>query len=84
MIMRLLIAIAIVFGALTSVASAEPPKDARSKFYNFDEMTIDGEIKKQTGLYINERQKVKFGRLLRLKKSFMPELMKTAREKVFK
>ena len=80
--MRLLIMIAIVFGALTSPAEAKPPE--RVKFYDFDEHLIDGEIKKPTGMYVNERQRAKFGRLLRLKKSFIPELMKTAREKVFK
>ena len=79
--MRLLIMVAIVFGVLTS-AEAKPPE--RVKFYNFDEHLIDGEIKKPTGLYVDERKRAKFGRLLRLKKSFIPELMKTAREKVFK
>ena len=85
MMMRTLIALAIIFGAVTSVAHASPPKDgARTKFYNFDDMLIDGEVKKPTGLYVDERRRAKFGRLLRLKKSFIPDLMNTAREKVFK
>tara|TARA_Y100001938_G_C8090400_1_gene434678 strand:- start:1972 stop:2226 length:255 start_codon:yes stop_codon:yes gene_type:complete len=66
---------------LVSSAHGKPPK---SKFYDFNEQLIDGEIKKPTSLYTDARQKVKFDRLLRLKKSFMPELFKTAKERVFK
>ncbi len=68
----------------TTTFSAEPHTGARTKFYNFDELLIDGEIKKPTGLYTDSRSKVKFERLLRLKKSFMGKLMDTARDPVFK
>ena len=61
--------------------SKSPPK---SKFYDFDDQVIDGEVKKPTTLYTNARQQVKFDRLLRLKKSFLPRLFRTAKEKVFK
>jgi hypothetical protein len=70
----------------TTAAIAKPPKNSssRSKFYDFSEQIIDGEIRRPTALYTNARQKVRFGRLLRLKKSFMPKLFDTARERVFK
>ena len=61
---------------------AKPP--AKSKFYDFSEQLIDGEIKKPTALYTNSRQRVKFDRLLKLKKSFLPKLFSTAKERVFK
>jgi hypothetical protein len=63
---------------------APPGKNVKSKFYDFSEQLIDGEIRKPTYLYINSRSKVRFERLLRLKRSFLPELFKTAREKIFK
>lgn len=64
---------------------AKPPANSgKSKFYDFSEQLIDGEIKKPTALYTSSRAKVKFDRLLRLKRSFLPDLMDTAREKVFK
>ena len=63
-------------------AEAKPP--TRSKFYDFSEQLIDGEIKKPTALYTNSRQKVRFDRLLKLKKSFLPQLFSTAKERVFK
>ena len=67
--------------ASVDVSSKTPLK---SKFYDFSDQIIDGEIKKPTTLYTNARQKVKFDRLMKLKKSFIPQLFKTAKERVFK
>ena len=68
--------------SLASQALAAPP--AKSKFYDFSEQLIDGKINKPTALYVDAREKVKFDRLLRLKKSFLPKLFETSKEKVFK
>ena len=65
----------------TAIVVAKQPK---SKFYDFSEQLIDGEIKKPTTLYTDSRQAVKFGRLLKLKKSFLPKLFDTAKERVFR
>ena len=73
--------IAFIILNMTAVAIAGQP---RAKFYDFNEQLIDGEIKKPTTLYTDVRDKVKFNRLLRLKKSFLPELFDTAKESVFK
>ena len=59
-------------------------KQPKSKFYDFNEQIIDGEIKKPTTLYTSAREKVKFNRLFKLKKSFLPKLFDTAKERVFK
>jgi len=59
-------------------------KGVKSKFYDFSDQLIDGEIKKPTTLYTDSRQKVKFDRLLRLKKSFLQPMLQTAKEQVFK
>ena len=59
-------------------------KTPKSKFYDFNEQIIDGEIKKPTTLYMDSREKVKFDRLMKLKKSFLPKLFATAKERVFK
>lgn len=71
-----------ILALLMTMAMAKPP--TKSKFYDFSEQLIDGEIKKPTALYTDARQKVKFERLLKLKKSFLPQLFSTAKEKVFK
>ena len=59
-----------------------PP--VKSKFYDFNEQIIDGEIRKPTGTYTDTREKAKFERLLELKKSFLPKLFATSRERIFK
>jgi len=59
-------------------------KQPKSKFYDFNDQIIDGEIKKPTTLYTDARDRVKFDRLMKLKKSFLPKLFATAKEKVFK
>ncbi len=64
--------------------SAGVTKTPKSKIYDFNEQIIDGEIKKPTTLYMDSREKVKFDRLMKLNKSFLPKLFATAKEKVFK
>jgi hypothetical protein len=70
--------------SLATEAIAKPPSSGKSKFYDFSEQLIDGEIKKPTALYTDARQKAKFERLLKLKKSFLPQLFRTSKNKVFK
>lgn len=74
----------IIFFSFSSVAYASSDDKQRVKFYNFDEMLIDGEIKKPQGLLVDTRKNAKFNRLLDLNKSFMKELEKTAKERTFK
>ena len=71
----------ILFFTTSPAFSQSKPK---SKFYDFGEQVIDGEIKKPTALYTDSKKKVKFDRLLRLKKTFIPELMNTSKERTFK
>ena len=83
MIRAFLIAVVISLVLAPSDVSAKPPK-TRTKFYDFSDQLIEGEIKKPTQLYVDARKKVKFERLLKLKKSFLPALFDTAKLKVFK
>ena len=71
----------VFFFTCVSEAHANPPK---SKFYDFADQIIDGEIKKPAALYTDSRKKVKFDRIMKLKKSFLPKLFATAKERVFK
>ncbi|MFN3199875.1 MAG: hypothetical protein ACE366_15870 [Bradymonadia bacterium] len=65
-----------------SVASAQEGEggDVKTKFYNFDDLLIDGQFKKPPVLYTDARQKVKFEKLLSLKKNFLPSLKATAKD----
>jgi|TARA_R110002020_G_scaffold11386_3_gene42916 hypothetical protein len=69
-----------LFYFITESHAATP----KAKFYDFNEQLIDGEIKKPTTLYTDSHRITKFNRLLKLKKSFLPKLFKTSKEKVFK
>jgi len=76
--------IAIMFSFFCLTAYAAPPKNQRSKFYDFSDQLINGEIRKPTVLYTNTREKVKFERLLKLKKSFLNKMFETSKYNVFK
>jgi hypothetical protein len=79
--MKKVIIFLIVFILMISQVLGKTPK---SKFYDFSDQLIDGQVQKPTALYTDARTKVKFERLLKLKKSFLPKLYNTAKEKVFK
>ena len=55
-------------------------KNVKTKFYNFDDLLINGEYKKPQVLYTDARQKVQFERLLKLKKDFLPKLKSTSKD----
>ncbi len=62
----------------TSLAMAQ--EETRSKFYNFDDMLIDGQLKTPDLMKAEAREKAQFKRLLDLKKSFIPKVRETAEE----
>ena len=70
------------FSAPTSALAQEGGGDgeAKTRFYNFDDLLIDGQYKKPQVLFTDARQKVKFDRLLKLKKDFLPKLRATAKD----
>ena len=70
--------------ALVSFAATTSAQSSKSKFYDFSDQIIDGEIKKPSTLYTNARQKVKFERLLNLKKSFMKNIKASSKDRALK
>lgn len=79
-----LITILFTLSCGAAIAGNTPKKKTKSKFYDFGAQVIDGEIRKPTALYTSARNQAKFDRLLRLKRSFLPSLFATAKNKVFK
>ncbi len=61
-----------------ALSIAKPAKQV--KFYNFDDLLIEGQYKKPQVLYTDARQKVRFEKLLKLKKDFLPKLKSTSKE----
>ncbi len=77
----ILVAIFVIGVVYIGTAHGRSPK---SKFYDFQDQLIDGEIKKPTTLYTDSRKRVRFNRLLKLKKSFMYDLLRTSKERIFR
>jgi len=83
--MKFRIFLVTIFTSVALSISAAPPKNnEKSRFYDFEEQLIDGEIRTPTFLYTSARQQARFDRLLSLKKSFLPRLFSTSKERVFK
>lgn len=78
-IAALTLLMALGLGASSAMA-AEP----KSKFYDFSDQLIDGEIKKPSTLYSNVRQEAKFSRMLDLRKELLPAIYQARKERVFK
>ena len=76
MIVRALIVICILGGANLAFAQDE----AKTKFYNFDDLLINGEYQKPTVLYTDSKKKMKFEALLSLKKQFIKKVKETAKD----
>jgi len=79
---KTILAVLIMTFAFIGTAKADSP---RTKFYDFSDQLIDGEVRKPTALYLDVRQKVKFQRLLRLKQNLLGNnIRKTSRNRIFK
>ncbi len=85
--MRKFLSTLFVCGTFVLAAQADSPRNntnAKSRFYDFGAQDIDGEIKRPTATFVNGRERARFNRLLRLKRSFLPSLYNTSKERVFK
>ena len=69
-----------IFSILSFASSAFAQDDTKTKFYNFDDLLINGEYQKPTVMYTDTKQKVKFEALLSLKKQFIKRLKDTAKD----
>ncbi len=52
----------------------------KTKFYDFDDLLINGEYKKPQIMYTDTQAKVKFERLLKLRKDFLKKLLETEKD----
>ena len=71
------IAFAVVLSASSLAFAQDQPK---TKFYDFSDMLIDGQLKTPDLMKSDAREKAKFQRLLSLKKSFLPKIRETSEE----
>ena len=91
----LLFALSVGLGAACAMALTAPPgakatvrigKDKRSskkireEFVDFGEWVLNGEIWRPSATWFSSQKRPDFERLLRLKRSFLPELMRSGME----
>ena len=65
---------------LLLVAASALANDTKTKFYDFDDLLINGEYKKPQVLYIDADSQVRFERLLKLKKNLLIRLRESKRD----
>ena len=68
----------LIFALILPFFSAEA--SPKIKFYDFDDLLINGEYKKPQIMYTDTQSKVKFQRLLKLNKDFIKKLRETKRD----
>ncbi len=61
----------------TSFALAQAPAEVRTKFYDFNELNLTGDRKRPALLYSDAKQRARFERMFKLKRSFLPELRRS-------
>ena len=78
MVCKNILVVFCLLSLFVSTAAADP--SVKTKFYNFDDLLIDGKVRKPQVLWTSARQKVKFERLLKLKRDFLPKLRSTKKD----
>lgn len=73
-----------IFLLTLTIMSATVSATPKTKFYDFDDLLINGEYKKPQIMYNDATSKVRFERLLRLKKEFLQKLRGTKRDKALR
>ena len=71
-------------GAASLAGPRKAKKKVRQQFLEFGVHVVDGRIRKPTIEYTSARKKAEFERLARLKRSFVPQMMQSAKDRVFK
>lgn len=72
----------LTFGFVTLLAASAFAQDdeVQTRFYDFNDMLIDGEFQRPEGMFATERGEARFDSLLNLRRSFIDEIEETASE----
>lgn len=73
-----LIALMLTFPAVSSFAQDDG--DTPTRFYDFNDMLIDGEFMRPEGMFTRARDTARFERLLDLRREFIDEIEESAKE----
>jgi hypothetical protein len=83
-ITAMMIGLAVALASASAFAQDDGDGEQKSKFYDFDDMMVDGELKTPDVERMEARGEAKFKRLLELKKSFLPKVQDSTEEDALK
>ena len=69
---------------LLAAPGGTPPPETKVRFYDFQELLLEGGVVRPQVLLMEAEQRAKHGKLIRLKKSLLPKLRATARDATFR
>jgi len=69
--------LALLGTAFAPLSLAQEMTYKKKTVIDFDEILLEGELKKPAGAYIKERQELKFNNLIRVRKNFEKEMFKS-------
>ena len=82
--MKRLLMVGVVAGMLgaggVAFAQDDGGGEAETRFYDFNDMLIDGEFQRPEGMFATERGRARFESLLSLRRSFIDEIEEAAHE----
>lgn len=81
LIIRFIISIGLIFQAAAALAQTQQitPKSKKTTV-NFEDQLIEGQAQKPDLLYLLQKKKFNYKKLIRLRENFLPELRQTANE----
>lgn len=79
--MKRFVAATLFLGAALAGSTAfAQDEDVQTRFYDFNDMLIDGEFQRPEGMFATERGQARFDSLLSLRRSFIDEIEEAANE----
>ena len=73
----ILLSLTLIGTSLVPAALAQSVEYKKKTVIDFDEILLEGELKKPAGAYITERQELKFNNLIRVRQNFEKEMFKS-------
>jgi hypothetical protein len=79
-----LILLSVTLSFLSSSADAADAADAqdakKKTSINFEDQLVEGELKKPELFYLLQKKQINFGRLIRLRENFLPEMRRSGED----
>ncbi len=79
-IMELNLLALVLFFGLPSARAAESSDQKKRTNINFEDQLVEGELKKPELFYLMQKKQINFGRLIRLRENFIPEMRRSTED----